>query len=123
MVSAIGSSTFPSPASNSGSTSGLEAQIARYQQELSNCVNCSTANTLEGKEKIQSLSNKISALRIRIQEISAEKANAQPATPSINTPANINANKDGLASRTQADTVPATGSRTATVGNRLDVFA
>lgn len=59
----------------------LEAQLARYQQELSNCVNCDSANTAEGKETIQALSNKISSVKARIEAIE----NAKPATPNTTT--------------------------------------
>jgi hypothetical protein len=128
MVSAISSSTsYSSPTDTSISTAALEAQIDRYQDELSNCVNCSSAKTLEGKEKIQSISNKISALKARIQEIENAKSNTQPAKLDVKTPAGTTANKDAASSAAQygysSATVPATGSKTATVGNRLDVFA
>jgi hypothetical protein len=127
MLSAIGSSTsFPSPADAGISTAGLEAQVDRYQDELSSCVNCSSAKTLEGKEKIQSISNKISALKARLQAIANAKVNTPPAPLNANAPDAVIANKAGPVASLygSANTaVPATGSKTATVGNFLDVFA
>jgi hypothetical protein len=128
MVNAIGSSTLSGSANFGNSTAGLEAQLDRYQKELSSCVNCSsTSNTPEGREKIQSISNKISTLHARIAEITTEKSNTQQAALNAKKPADLAVNMDVPTSTTQYSstdtTVAATGSKTATVGNRLDVFA
>jgi len=70
MVSAIGSSPAsgftPAPVS---STAGLEAQIIRYKKELSDCVNCASANTTEGKAAIAAAASKVSAAEARIKSI------------------------------------------------------
>lgn len=82
MVAAIGSGTLPTSLAASTATSptsGLEAQIVRYQKELSDCVNCDSANTAQGKETIQAISNKISAARARIEEIQLTQSINQPA--------------------------------------------
>jgi hypothetical protein len=52
----------------------LHAEVARYQRQLSDSVNCASAKTLEGKAHIQELSSKISAAQQRIKQIEAEKA-------------------------------------------------
>jgi hypothetical protein len=126
MLAAIGSSTFASP--DCAGTSGiLQAQLDRYQKELSDCVDCDSANTRQGRETIQALSNKISAIKARLEEITITKSNTQPATPNARMPAGIEANKDALASGTQCNTVVATasvsGSANSTVGSKLDVLA
>lgn len=80
MVAAVGSSTL-----QTGSTSGispiasLEAQVTRYQKQLSDCVNCSSANTLEGKKNIQEISDKISIAKAKIEQINQTQPLNQPA--------------------------------------------
>jgi hypothetical protein len=66
MVSAIGSSAFSGAGGTGSGVAGLEAQLAGYQNQLSDCVNCCTANTREGRETIQALSIKISEIKARI---------------------------------------------------------
>ncbi|MFZ6691272.1 hypothetical protein [Undibacterium sp. SXout20W] len=90
MVQAIDSSTLASTSASSATTSvttdsaasagELQAQLAQYQRQLSDCVNCSSANTPEGKQQISEISSKISAIK---QTIQASQANAlkQVATP------------------------------------------
>ncbi len=105
MLSAIGASV-PSP--GSPSAAGLQANLDRYQQELSDCVNCASANTTAGKNKILAISNKISQTRARIAEIAALKAqNAPPAATVPEKTAN-DAKKNSPSSN---------------LGSRLDVFA
>lgn len=109
MVSAIGSSSLPNPASTDLSSAGLTAQLGRYQKELSECVNCSSAKTSEGKIKITELSGKISELKTRIEEASA------PKSPTIDN--NLLANVPAVSSAATSS------STTETLGNRLNVFA
>lgn len=124
MLSMIGTSTFSSPAGAGTSIAGLEAQLDRYQKKLSDRINCDSANTRESREAIQALSNKISTIKARIEEITVTKSNTQPATPDS---ASHTQCKDALVSGTQCNTVvtktSASGSATSTVGSRLDVFA
>lgn len=47
---------------------GLDAQLGRLQQQLSDCVNCPTAQTTEGKSKIQAVSDQISAIKARMEQ-------------------------------------------------------
>jgi hypothetical protein len=120
MVSAINSSASPGPASAGLSVAGLQAQLDRYQKQLSDCVNCDSANTREGRETIQALSNKISQVKSRIEEISATKSNTPPAAPN---PAGATANVDAHASGTTGNSAVATAPGPAAAGSRLDVFA
>ncbi|HEY9097377.1 MAG TPA: hypothetical protein VIN38_00765 [Thiobacillus sp.] len=69
MVSAAGSPPLSVPAYTTGaSTTGIEAQISRYKQELSACVNCASADTTEGKAAIEAVANKISQAEARIEQ-------------------------------------------------------
>lgn len=73
MIQAIGSSGSPPLPRTPGSPAGLEVQLARLQSELSDCVNCASANTAEGKAKIQELSNQINSIRARIESASKSR--------------------------------------------------
>ena len=115
MVSAIGPSIYASPAVNGPSAAGLQSQLDRYQQQLSDCVNCSSAKTLEGKEEIQALSGKIGEIKARIEKMTSEKSNTQPAA--------LNAGAPGINDSAAVAAVSASGSATATVGSLLNVFA
>ena len=56
--------------SNTGlSRTGLEAQLARYEKERSACVNCESADTLDGKLDIQQLDAKIRTIQVRLQSV------------------------------------------------------
>jgi hypothetical protein len=120
MVAAIGSA---SAAAYSGvartPAAGLEAQLARYQKELADCVNCDSAKTPEGKEQIQAISNKISEVRARIDEIDS----AQPAASR----ASINAGGGARSSipDDKADPLPPAAARPSdsTVGSIVNLFA
>jgi len=108
MVAAIGSATVSATSGGGFGTAGLEAQIARYEKQLSDCVNCSSAKTPEGKKAIAEISNKISATRARINEVQATKQAARPTA----------------ADTTSADLTPAAPQKRtdSTVGSRIDVF-
>ncbi|MFA5172452.1 MAG: hypothetical protein WC426_12895 [Sulfuriferula sp.] len=55
--------------SNTGVASvDTTSQLARLQHQLSDCVNCGTANTTAGKAKIQAISDQISAIKQRQQQ-------------------------------------------------------
>ena len=69
MVFAVGSPPLSVAAYTTGaSTAGIEAQISRYKQELSACVNCASADTTEGKAAIEAAANKISQAEARIEK-------------------------------------------------------
>ena len=72
MVLAVGSSFSPLVVTTAAaSTAGLEAQIARDKKELSNCVNCESADTNQGQADIQALTNKITAAEARLSTLAA----------------------------------------------------
>lgn len=125
MLSSIGSSTiYPSPASTGESGAGLEARLARYQQELAACINCDTANTREGRETIQALSGKISAIKARMEALSVERPNAQRAETNPTPSSEIGANRDALATGARDGSAGATGRESdSPLGSRVDVFA
>ena len=66
MIPAIGASASTPSFSTGGAA--LQGQLARYEKELSACVNCSTANTTEGKQKIQLISSQIEQIKARIEQ-------------------------------------------------------
>ena len=125
MISAIGSSTpYTPPHTNAG---GLQAQLDRYQKQLSDCVNCDSANTHEGKETIQALSNKISDIRARIQETEVVSSNSRStainsatsaASSTSSVPPATDTQRQGNAVATVASATSAT-----TPGSRLSVFS
>ncbi len=85
MVSSIGSPStsgiIPTPGS---STAGVEAQLTRYKNELSACVNCASANTLEGKAAIAAAASKVSYAEARIENIATTSQRNAPASSQIN---------------------------------------
>lgn len=119
MVNSIGSSTFSSPASSGSLTAGLTAQLGRYQKELSECVNCSSAKTSEGKVKIADLVGKISDLKTRIDNVSSTKASTLETRASA---IKIEV-ASSLPNTTTAAQAPSTNSATDAIENRINVFA
>jgi len=86
MVAAIGSSPATSAAAQVGATSGgVEAQIARYKKELSDCVNCASAKTPQGQAAIQAASAKVSIAEASLEKIATDKSAGQ--RPDANTQA------------------------------------
>lgn len=100
MVAAIGSSpAFTVATQPATSSAGIEAQIARDKKELSNCVNCASAETKQGQADIQALSSKISAAEARLQEVATTNPAEQAAAPTpAPTPALDSTQNPGLAS-------------------------
>ncbi|GAO36629.1 hypothetical protein SCT_2038 [Sulfuricella sp. T08] len=119
MPVAIGSPTFSSAICSGTSTSGLEAQLTRHQKALSEQVNCSSAKTPEGKAAIADISNKISTVKTRIEEI----ANTQPSRYSTTLIATDVNKTNEAAAKSGVGAALAPKSADATVGSRLDVFA
>ncbi len=124
MINAIGPVTRTNSNSSGTFTSGLESRIAQYQMALSNRVHIDSANMREDKEKIQTISSKLSAAKARLESIVAEKSNSQPTklkseeiTSSMDVPASGKKDKIGTKSASAsklADT---------TIGRHVDVFA
>ena len=67
------------------SRAALQAEVARYQKQLSDCVNCPSSKTLEGKTQIQELSSKISVDQQHIEQIETADAAANDSTTSSST--------------------------------------
>ncbi|MFI4938788.1 MAG: hypothetical protein ACHP7O_00340 [Burkholderiales bacterium] len=117
MVSAISSSIAASLSGAGASAAILQAQLDRYQKQLSDCVNCSSAKTPEGQAAIRDLLSKISVVKARIEQTTAAKPNA---------PAAVNSSKDAPVSGKRnniAATAASSSATTATVGSILNVFA
>lgn len=95
MVAAIGQVPATGAISPGAAAAGLEGQLARYRKQLSECVNCASSKTAEGKAEIEAISARISEIRTRIDKIAGtqtgnqlerpEEANAATAT-GANTP-------------------------------------
>ena len=84
MVSSIGVAPTYTATPVRPPVTGLQAQVARYKKELSDCVNCASAKTPQGKANIEAILNKISVIQERIDnshETQAQDA-AQASPPS-----------------------------------------
>ena len=75
MIPAIGTPTSNPPYATGGAA--LQGQLARYERELSACVNCSTAKTTEGKQKIQEVSSQIEQIKARIEQATQTRVTRQ----------------------------------------------
>ena len=84
-TTAIGASQAASAYSSGGapSAASLQAQLQRYQKQLSDCVNCPSSKTPQGKADIQAISARISQVKQSIEQ--AANAQANPAVPSQST--------------------------------------
>lgn len=80
MVSAIGSSL-----SSGSPTAGIEAQVIRYKKELSDCVNCASADTTAGKAAITEAATKVSIAEARIESIAAANQDSKVDAPTTAT--------------------------------------
>lgn len=77
MVASIGTSNTFSYADTVKPSTGLEFELAKYQKELSDFVNCDSANTTEGRSKIQEIHNKISTVQARIERLAVAESNRE----------------------------------------------
>ena len=108
-VAAAGYAASYSSSSNPAlSAASLQAQIAVYQRQLSDCVNCSSANTIQGRNDIQQISSKISAAKAQIQQLQEQPATGTPR-------AVANTSPDAIASVPRVLTIRP--------GTNVDVFA
>jgi hypothetical protein len=73
-ISAVAGTAASAPAS---SGSGLDAELAKCEGQLSDWVHCPSAKTPEGKEKIAEISARLDTLKARIA-----KRDHQPASTS-----------------------------------------
>lgn len=126
MVSAIGSSpAYGNVPATGAATAGLESQITRYKKELSDCVNCASARTPEGKAKIQAIAAKIGAAEARIEKITSSGSASHAivsstASASVAKPFAPASTAQGPDKIEAALTPRGAGS---TTGSRVDVFA
>ena len=118
MISSIGS--YPTYDLNSISkpTTGLDAQIARYKKELSDCVNCESAKTAKGKAKIQAISDKLTALTAQTENAAKPKDTNQLTTMSGTPPTN-----NQFSAGHKYDIAPVSEFDFEPIGNNLNVFA
>lgn len=121
MVAAIGSFTPPSPGAAGSPVSALEAQIVRYQKQLSDCVNCDSAKTIEGKAAIQQISDKIQAARARIEEITVSKPVNQ--TPASDNQKNLGAKNDPVSPAAENQGGAISSNTSNAVGSLINVVA
>jgi len=125
IIIALGSPVFTGQ-SGAGSSAGLDAQLARYQVQLSDWVNCPSCNTAEGKAKIQELSDKV---RETEQSIKAADTQTPIGRPSFQGAALTRHGNQNEATPTlnvvSFGSRPSTGPAFAsgTVGTRLNVYA
>ena len=126
MLSAIGSSPLPNLVGSSKSAAGLDAQLAQYQVQLADWVNCPSCKTPEGKAKIAEISAKISNIeqRMKAREVakqgdeSDKLTNGSPASTSQDKPLP----KDTVAAVRVAASIPLSPA-ISPLGTRVDVFA
>lgn len=111
MLNAIGSSSYSDTPSAGASSAALEAQLAQCERQLADNVNCSSAKTAEGKNKIQTLTNRIGAIKARLEKTVTAKSDSPSASLEVKTPANRYGDT--------AAPKPANGG----VGSLVDVFA
>lgn len=71
MVQSITALSAAAPATQRGAVSAasLQGQLQRFQQQLSDCVNCSSAKTPEGKADIEAIASKIGQIERRIDQL------------------------------------------------------
>jgi hypothetical protein len=82
MSLAIGSGSLSGVSGGQPSRAALAAEVAHYQKQLSDCVNCPSSKTLEGKAHIRELSTQISVDQQRIKQIEANGPAANDADAS-----------------------------------------
>lgn len=74
-----GAAARPAAAGAAVSAASLQGQLQRYQQQLSDCVNCSSAKTPQGKATIDTLAAKISQIERRIDKLGQDGGTPAPA--------------------------------------------
>lgn len=113
MVAAIGTSNTFSYTGTVKPSTGLEFELAKYQKELSDCVNCDSANTAEGRSRIQDIYNKISAVQARIERLAIAESSRESKL-----------NPDTVAGNpSPGDSAATPGMATSVIGSLVDVRA
>ena len=95
MVQAVGGTAATSISSGPAKAAGLEYQLLRYQKQLSECVNCASAKTAQGKATIEAISGKISSIRLRIDAVASSNPVRQVASAVAAPAAGTTAGLDG----------------------------
>lgn len=116
MVQALASSVTSTPGKSAALSAGavstnLQAQLTRYQQQLSECINCASAKTAAGKANIEMIAARIGEVKARIENFA---------------PAPARASNTGITSENvvnQTASVLASAAAGATLGTRLDAYA
>lgn len=103
-VPTVAASATASPSYGGGapSATSLQAQLERFQKQLSDCVNCASAKTPQGKADIQAISARIS----QIEQLIAQAQN-----------------RPGSQAAPPPDATSAASSPTTGYGGLIDVFA
>jgi len=114
MIPAISTPTLTPTYSPGGGA--LQGQLARYEKELSACVNCSTAKTTEGKQKIQEVSSQIEQIKARIEQATQARATRQAEKSSAYTGSEL----DSLA-RTEKAVLDSVVLPQSSIGSQIDV--
>lgn len=124
MVSAVASSTFSYPALGAGASATLDAQLAKYEAQLADWVNCPSCKTPEGKAKVAEISAKISDVKQRIQSAESNKPVSAANNPSA---VSVNSDQEPTTSNTSGklshDSAASPVSAPGAVGNRVNVYA
>lgn len=61
------------------SPTSLQAQLQRYEKQLSDCVNCASAKTPQGKADIDTISARISQVQQRLAQLDGNARTPAPA--------------------------------------------
>ena len=80
MLQAIGVSASAGYTQGNVGSAGLRGQLAKFEKELSACVNCATADTIQGKAKIAEISARITQIQDRIAQAGETKSARQEAS-------------------------------------------
>lgn len=77
MLQAIGSPSTGGLLRSVNRNIGQSSELAKLEKELSACVNCESAKTREGQARIEALTQKISQVQQRVNEVEAQKDTRQ----------------------------------------------
>jgi hypothetical protein len=125
MLGAIGLSTVDGPSGFVKSTAGIEVQLAQYEIQLSDWINCPSCKKPKGKAKIAEISDKISDIKQRVKSAEVQRQNAPTkfmgAGTSIvqRTDTSVPVANAQVVVRSNSPTILQTGS----IGSRLNAFA
>lgn len=115
MILTISTPTSVPPHSTGGAA--LQGQLARYERELSACVNCSTAKTTEGKQKIQEVSSQIEQIKARIEQATQTRATRQAEKSTLYASSGL----DSVA-RTESAVLDSGALPRSSIGSQIDVI-